>query len=188
LKIVTAPPGAGKTEELKRLIEESLERGISPYLIFATTFAREAAKEISNRVGGDVSVRTNHGTGFWIIRLVRQTRGEPVPRIITANRSLSLIERIIKERNLKFTEPKQVLDDLANVRERGGRIDAIHPTSRQVIDMYTQVLAQENLLDFTSILSEAERELDDPDLRNFLQGIRVYVDEGQDSAPRSVLS
>jgi DNA helicase-2/ATP-dependent DNA helicase PcrA len=47
------------------------------------------------------------------------------------------------------------------------------------------ILKADNLLDFTGILDEARRELENPDLREFLRGQRVFVDEGQDVNPQT---
>jgi superfamily I DNA/RNA helicase len=185
LKIISAPPGSGKTRRLVAEIEGRIREGVSPYTIIATTFARESAKEIARRLGGEVSIRTNHGLGYWLVRLARQARGEAVPRVISEARSISIIERAIRELDLKFIEPKQVMDDLANVRERGGKVEALHPLSRQVAARYTAILAAENLLDFVGILEEARKELADPELKEFLRGQRVFVDEGQDINPRT---
>jgi len=185
LKIISAPPGSGKTRRLVAEIEARIKEGVSPYTIIATTFTRESAKEIARRLGGEVSIRTNHGLGYWLVRLARQARGEPVPRVLSEARSLSIIERAIKELDLRFIEPKQVMADLANVRERGGKVEALHPLSRQVAARYTTILAAENLLDFVSILEEARKELANPELKEFLRGQRIFVDEGQDINPRT---
>ena len=50
---------------------------------------------------------------------------------------------------------------------------------------YQAILKADNLLDFTGILDEARRELEDPDLREFLRGLRLFVDEGQDVNPHT---
>ncbi|MGB2894907.1 MAG: UvrD-helicase domain-containing protein, partial [Anaerolineales bacterium] len=121
MQLITAPPGAGKTRRLVSEIKERLEEGVSPYTIIATTFTREAAKEISKRLGNEVPIRTLHGLGHWLIRLARQTRGDRLPRIISEDKSLAIMERAIKELDAKYIEPRQALDDMARVRERGGR-------------------------------------------------------------------
>jgi superfamily I DNA/RNA helicase len=91
MQLITAPPGAGKTRRLVSEIKERLEGGVSPYIIIATTFTREAAKEISERLGNEVPIRTLHGLGHWLIRLARQTRGDRLPRIISEDKSLAIM-------------------------------------------------------------------------------------------------
>ncbi len=185
MQLITAPPGAGKTRRLVSEIQERLEGGVSPYMIIATTFTREAAKEISKRLGNEVPIRTLHGLGHWLIRLARQTRGDRLPRIISEDKSLAIMERAIKELDAKYIEPRQALDDMARVRERGGRVDALHPVVHEIINRYKTILKVDNLLDFTGILDEARRELENPDLREFLRGQRVLIDEGQDVNPHT---
>jgi DNA helicase-2/ATP-dependent DNA helicase PcrA len=185
MQLITAPPGAGKTRRLVSDIQERLQQGVSPYTIIATTFTREAAREISDRLGNEVPIRTLHGLGHWIIRLSRQTRGERVPRIVSEDKSLAIMERAIKELDAKYIEPRQALDDMARVRERGGRQEALHPRVQEIIGRYMTILRADNLLDFTGLLDEARRELESPDLREFLRGQRVFVDEGQDVNPQT---
>jgi DNA helicase-2/ATP-dependent DNA helicase PcrA len=185
MRLVTAPPGAGKTRRLVSDIQERLQEGVFPYSIIATTFTREAAKEIAERLGGEVPIRTLHGLGYWLIRLSRQTRGEVVPRVISEDKSLSVMERAVKELDVKFVEPRQALEDMARVRERGGRPESLHPLVQQVISRYLAILRADNQLDFTGILDEAQRELQNPDLQEFLRGQRVFVDEGQDLNPQT---
>lgn len=183
MKLVTAGPGAGKTKRLVSEIQERLDQGISPYTVIATTFTREAAREIEERLGGEVSIRTLHGLAYWIIRLSRQSRGDAVPRVISEERAFALMERASKELDIKFMEPRQVLDDLARTRERGGKIEALHPQAQAAIERYFHILSSENLLDFTGLLDEAKRELEDPELRQYFGGYRIFVDEAQDVSP-----
>ena len=185
MQLITAPPGAGKTRRLVSEVQERLNEGVSPYTIIATTFTREAAREISERLGNEVPIRTLHGLGHWLIRLARQTRGDRLPRILSEDKSLSIMERAIKELDAKYIEPRQALDDMARVRERGGREESLHPVVHEIINRYKTILKADNLLDFTGILGEARRELENPDLRAFLRGQRIFVDESQDVNPQT---
>lgn len=183
MKLVTAGPGAGKTKRLVFEIQKRLDQGISPYTIIATTFTREAAREIEDRLGGEVAIRTLHGLAYWIIRLSRQSRGDAVPRVISDERAAALMERASKELDIKYMEPRQVLEDLARTREKGGKIEALHPQAQGAIERYFRILSSENLLDFTGLLDEAKRELENPELRQFFRGQRIFVDESQDINP-----
>jgi len=185
MQLITAPPGAGKTQRLVSEIQERLQQGISPYMILATTFTREAAREIAGRLGDEVPIRTLHGLGHWLIRLARQTRGDRLPRIVSEDGSLAIMERAIKELDVRYIEPRQALDDMARVRERGGREETLHPAVLEVIERYRAILKADNLLDFTGILDEARRELESPELREFLSGLCIFVDEGQDVNPHT---
>lgn len=185
MHLITAPPGAGKTRRLVCSIQERLSEGVSPYMIIATTFTREAAREIAERLGNEVPIRTLHGLGHWLIRLAYQTRGEGAPRVISEDKSLAVMERAIKELDVKYVEPRQALADMARVRERGGREETLHPLVQRVIGRYMAILEADRLLDFTGILDGARRELKNPDLREFLRGQRIFVDEGQDLNPQT---
>jgi len=183
MKLITGAPGAGKTNRLVTEIRGRLAKGVSPYVILATTFSRQAALEISERLEGEVPVRTIHGTGYWLMRLARNARGEQVPTVISEDKTLALIDRATMELGVKYVEPRQVMQDMERIRSRGGKFEALHPQVQQVIHRYFQILHAENLVDFTGILEECVKELENPDLCEFLKGIHVFVDEGQDVNP-----
>lgn len=187
MKLITGGPGAGKTRRLVSEIQERLDRGVSPYTIIATTFTREAAREIEHRLGEEVAIRTLHGLAYWIIRLSRQARGDALPRVISQERAAALMDRASKEVDIKFIEPRQVLEDLARTREKGGKMEALHPQAQAAIERYFRILSSENLLDFTGLLDEAKKELENVELREYLKGQRIFVDESQDGAPRGAL-
>ncbi len=183
MKLITGGPGSGKTQRLVEEIRGRLKAGVSPYMIMATTFSRQAAAEIARRLGGDVPVRTVHGAAYWLIRITRRARGERVPKVISEDRALVVMERAAKEVGAKFLEPAAVVQDMERVRSQGGGFEALHPQAQEMIERYFQILGAENLLDFTAILEEARRELQDPELRSFLGGMHLFVDEGQDLNP-----
>ncbi|MGA9532934.1 MAG: ATP-dependent helicase [Anaerolineales bacterium] len=183
MKLITGGPGSGKTQRLVDEVEARLKDGVSPYLLLATTFSRQAAAEISRRLGGDVAVKTVHGTAYWLIRLARKARGDQVPKVISEDESLKMMERAAKEVGARFLEPQAVIQDMERIRAKGGRFEMLHPQAQEMIQRYFQNLAAENSIDFTGILEAAREELEDPKLRSFLQGLRLFVDEGQDLNP-----
>ncbi|MGA9531515.1 MAG: ATP-dependent helicase [Anaerolineales bacterium] len=183
MKLITGGPGSGKTQRLVDEIKSRLQAGVSPYMLLAATFSRQAAAEISERLGGDVAVRTVHGTAYWLIRLARRARGDRVPRVISEDESLVMMERAAQEIGAVFLEPQAVVQDMEHIRGRGGKFEALHPQAQEMIQRYFQILAAENLLDFTGILEAARQEIEAPDLRAFLQGMHLFVDEGQDLNP-----
>lgn len=127
MKLITGAPGAGKTNRLVSEIHQRLLHGVSPYTILATTFSRQAAREITDRVGGDVPVRTIHGMAYWLIRLARQARGVKVPQVISEDRALSFMERAAKELDIRFIEPRQAMMDMERIRALGGEIRCAAP-------------------------------------------------------------
>src|SRR5512138_1777700 len=113
MQLILAPPGAGKTHSLVEQINDLLDSGVSPYRILATTFSREGARELSERLGGDVTVRTVHSLAWWVIRIARRARGERLPQILPPEEALPLIERAIQRVGAKFVEPAQVQTEMA---------------------------------------------------------------------------
>jgi len=180
-----AGPGAGKTNHLVQSVMEKLEQGASPFLMLATTFSRQAAQEIEARLEEEVPVRTIHGMAYWLLRLAKRGRGEQAPRILTPQQVRLLVERAILETQAKFIEVEQVLEAQERVRAHGTRVEHLHPQIRAVCARYDQILAAEHRIDFTGILQAAARELADPELRDFLVGMHIWIDEVQDVNPIS---
>ena len=178
-----AGPGAGKTNNLVQSILKRLNMGESPFMMLATTFSRQAAQEIEERLDEEVPVRTIHGMGYWILRLARKARGDKVPRIITDQKVRALVERAIQEVQAKFIEIEQVIEAQERVRSHGTKFEHLHPQIQEVCTRYNQILVAENMIDFTGILQEAAREMTDPGLLSFLKGLNIWVDEGQDINP-----
>jgi len=183
MNLINGGPGSGKTQRLVDEIQARLDDGVSPHMLLATTFSRQAAAEISRRLGGDVAVKTVHGTAYWLIRLARKARGDQVPRVISDDESLKVMERAAKKVGAKFLEPQAVIQDMERIRAQGGRFEVLHPQAQEMIQCYLQNLAADKLIDFTGILEMAREELEDPNLRSFLRGMRLFVDEGQDLNP-----
>ncbi len=183
MNLINGGPGSGKTQRLVDEIQARLDDGVSPHMLLATTFSRQAAAEISRRLGGDVAVKTVHGTAYWLIRLARKARGDQVPRVISEDESLKVMERAAKKVGAKFLEPQAVIQDMERIRAQGGRFEVLHPQAQEMIQCYLQNLAADKLIDFTGILEMAREELEDPNLRSFLRGMRLFVDEGQDLNP-----
>lgn len=183
MKLIVAPPGAGKTRTLVEQINQEITDGVSPYRILATTFSREGARELSERLGGDVTVRTVHSAALWVLRIASRARGERPPQVLPADKAALLLERAMREVDAKFIELPQAQAEIAYVRERGGAITALHPTVARIAERYFQLLREENLIDFTGILEAARRELADAELQAFLRGMHLFVDEAQDLNP-----
>ncbi len=185
MKLILAPPGAGKTRLLVEHVQQLLEGGVSPFRIMATTYSREGARELSERLGEDVPVRTVHSLALWVVRVTARARGSAAPRVISAEQAQLYMERAVQaavaeQAGAKFVEPGQVLSELAAVRERGISLDGLHPASRAVAEHYLRLLQEEHRMDFTGILEQARAELQDSDFQNFIGGLHLLVDEGQD--------
>lgn len=183
MRVIIGAPGSGKTQRLVDEIRDRLAEGVSPYMILATTFSRQAAREIAERLDDEVMVRTIHGLAYWLIRLARRARGEKVPKVISEDQALSTLERAAEEVGVPFFDPRQTLREMEILRARGRAFHKLHPEVLRAIHRYFRILQEENLIDFTGLLEVCRSELEDPELRSFLGGMHVFVDEGQDLNP-----
>jgi ATP-dependent DNA helicase Rep len=185
MNLYIAPPGGGKTGRLVATIGDALAQGVPPYAIVATTFTRQAAAEISERLGGEVMVRTLHGLGYWLLRLACRAREQAPPRVLAAEESLAAMSEVLAGLHVPFVEPEQALGDLERMRSLGVPEGLVHPQVRDAIRGYRRLLASRGQVDFGGLLEGGRAALEDPDLCAYLAGVRVHVDEGQDVCPHS---
>ncbi len=78
---VVAPAGSGKTTVLVERVRELLRRGAPPEQILCTTFDRDAAVELGERLRTagitTVEARTVHSVGRWILAEEHMLPGQP---------------------------------------------------------------------------------------------------------------
>lgn len=185
MNLYIAPPGGGKTGRLVTSIGAALAQGVPPYGILATTFTRQAAGEISERLGGEVMVRTLHGLGYWLLRLACRAQNRAAPLVLAAEESLEAMTEVLAELRFPFVEPERALADLDRMRSFGVPETLLHPQVREALDGYRRRLASRGQVDFGGLLEGGRAALADPDLRAYLAGLQVHVDEGQDLCPHS---
>ena len=184
MDLIIAGPGAGKTASLVSRIEDLLHNGVSSYLIRPFTFSREAAIEISQRLGGDIAVQTNHSFALSVIKLARSTRGEAIPRIVTDDKQEELFQRAITETDSNI-DVKKLKDLLDKCRQNGIQLTALEPAVQRAAQQYFRILHAENMVDFTSLLEVANQELTSDMVRDLFAGLHILVDEGQDTNPHN---
>ena len=189
-RLTLAGPGAGKTQDLTDQINARLKGGMNPYSILAITFSRRAAGVITERTKGKVEGHTFHGFANWVIRLGCSTRGEDPPEIIVDKEQDELIKKAIESVDYDFLELEEVKHALSRIRVLNVPREAIRPQVAEAADRYLEMLDAEKKVDFTRILERGARELRNPRVREQITSLykAVYIDEGQDSAPRGVLS
>ncbi len=189
-RLTLAGPGAGKTQDLTDQINARLKSGTNPYSILAITFSRRAAGVITERTGSSVEGHTFHGFANWLIRLGCSIRGKEPPDIIVDKEQDKLIKRAIMDVNSEFLELEEVKHALSRMRVMNVPREALRPQVVEAADRYLALLDEQNLVDFTRILERGAQEIQNPCVREQIKSLyqAVYIDEGQDCAPRGVLS
>jgi len=188
-RLTLAGPGAGKTQDLTDQINTRLKGGMNPYSILAITFSRRAAGVITERTRSSVEGHTFHGFANWLIRLGCSIQGKEPPEIIVDKDVDALIKTAITDVDNGFLELEEVKHALARMRVMNVPREALRPQVVEAADRYLKLLEDRNLVDFTRILELGARELCSPRIREQVRNLykAVYIDEGQDSAPRGVL-
>jgi len=113
-EIIVAGAGAGKTEYLRRSIEDTLASGVPPEAILALTFSTRAAAELRERVarstGARVTATTVHSLGLSLLRahgdLLGFRVGRRQPRVLSESAREALWEKAEGDRQ-RFQELKR---------------------------------------------------------------------------------
>jgi DNA helicase-2/ATP-dependent DNA helicase PcrA len=204
--LVVAGAGAGKTKTITHRIVNLIRSGVKPEQILAVTFTNKAAKEMRERIIGEIKkntqgqdsipfVSTFHSLGVYIIkenaRFLGLTRHFT---ILDEGDATSLIKDIIKEIGIdpKMYDPKKIKNIIS--REKGkfthledyaekessvlGRIVA------QVWNLYEKQKIKENSLDFDDLLLKATKLLKEKEeiRKNYQEKwTHIHIDEYQDT-------
>lgn len=204
--LVVAGAGAGKTKTITHRIVNLIKNGITPDKILAVTFTNKAAKEMRERIIGEIRkstegqdsipfVSTFHSLGVYIIkenaRFLGLTRHFT---ILDEGDATGLIKDIIKEIGIdpKMYDPKKIKNIIS--REKGkfthledyaekesstlGRIVA------QVWGLYEKQKMKENSLDFDDLLLKTAKLLKEKEeIRKSYQEkwTHIHIDEYQDT-------
>lgn len=166
--LVMAGAGSGKTKVLTSRIVYMIENGIWPSNILAITFTNKAAKEMRERVSNIVGetkafIGTFHSFGVKVIRENAECFGlTPNFSIIDSDDALSIIKKIIKDRNLsskKFSANyiRNRISFLKNEMLSEKEIDTTMntPIDKIVVSIYKEyenVLYKSNAVDFDDLL------------------------------------
>lgn len=166
--LVMAGAGSGKTKVLTSRIVYMIENGIWPSNILAITFTNKAAKEMRDRVSNIVGetkafIGTFHSFGVKVIRENAESLGlTPNFSIIDSDDALSIIKKIIKEKNLdtkKFSANyiRNRISFLKNEMLSEKEMDTTMntPIDKIVVSIYKEyenVLYKSNAVDFDDLL------------------------------------
>ncbi len=203
--LILAGAGSGKTNVLVHRISYLIEEcGISPFNILAITFTNKAANEMRDRIinmigekGAYIWARTFHSACLQILRFEAEHTSLNANFVIyDTSDQLSIIKRILKERNLDadYLKPSSVLSNIShlkntyfdlaeaiNLYEKNG---ALPETILDVIREYQKTLQNNNAIDFDDILCMTVKLFKEhPDILDHYQDRFQYimVDEYQDT-------
>jgi len=198
---IVAPAGSGKTTVLCERVRELLRRGTPPEQILCTTFNRDAAAELRDRLDAagiaTVEARTFHSVGAWILREERLLQGKP------RNLSLGQWKRLcaMAQREVgEWIDPADAATAVSNAKlgllatpREYEQLAPPTPEGRAIAAIYRRYQADLDASgdhDFDDQLMLAVRALrSDPMLRARWQRrfTRVLVDEYQDIEPAQEL-
>jgi len=168
--LVMAGAGSGKTKVLTTRIAHMIESGIKDYNILAITFTNKAAKEMKERVNsivGEINsfIGTFHSFGLRIIRENYMYLGlDRNFTIIDSDDVLSIIKRILKEKNLdpKHYSPYYIRNKISFIKSQMLSNEEIEKYFNTEIDIvakevfyeYDNKMAINNSVDFDDLLSK----------------------------------
>ncbi|MBP9478561.1 MAG: UvrD-helicase domain-containing protein [Sebaldella sp.] len=201
--LILAGAGSGKTRTVTYRIAHMIrEKGISPLNILALTFTNKAAKEMKERaeslVGNDVhnlQISTFHSFSVRLLRIYGDRLGYGSNfNIYDTDDQKSLINKIMKELNIQDdTTPGKVATRISKLKEKGidskrleEEVDIKVPSNRAfcaIFKRYEEVLKSSNSMDFSDLILNANKVLDDPVVLERVQDRYRYiiVDEYQDT-------
>lgn len=202
--LILAGAGSGKTRTVTYRIAHMIkEKNISPLNILALTFTNKAAREMKERaeelIGEENSynlvVSTFHSFAVRILKTYSERIGYGKNfNIYDVDDQKSIITKIKKEMNIKDDiAPGRIANRISKLKEDGVGLDEVSrqldlkiPANRLFYDIYKkydEVLKANNAMDFSDLLLNARRLLDDKYVLDIIQNRYQYivVDEYQDT-------
>ena len=202
--LILAGAGSGKTRTVTYRIAHMIkEKNISPLNILALTFTNKAAREMKERaeelIGEENSynlvVSTFHSFAVRILKTYSERIGYGRNfTIYDVDDQKSIITKIKKEMNIKDDiAPGRIANRISKLKEDGVGLDEVSrqldlkiPANRLFYDIYKkydEVLKANNAMDFSDLLLNARRLLDDKYVLDIIQNRYQYivVDEYQDT-------
>lgn len=202
--LILAGAGSGKTRTVTYRIAHMIkEKNISPLNILALTFTNKAAREMKERaeelIGEENSynlvVSTFHSFAVRILKTYSERIGYGRNfNIYDVDDQKSIITKIKKEMNIKDDiAPGRIANRISKLKEDGvglnevsRQLDLKIPANRLFYDIYKkydEVLKANNAMDFSDLLLNARRLLDDKYVLDIIQNRYQYivVDEYQDT-------
>ncbi|HDI78736.1 MAG TPA: hypothetical protein ENF54_03750 [Desulfobacteraceae bacterium] len=198
--LIVAGPGTGKTFTLAHRISSFLiSQEASPSQILALTFTRKAAEEMRQRITEIVKIRdirglyvnTFHGFCADILKENSKILSLPDPFIICNERlSEEILKDIVRERCKEAKKRQRLLKEFipSRIRLSKGKVD-IGKDVKDLIDLYTERLRENSMLDFVDLEIETVRLLKKREIsKRYAERFPyIFVDEYQDTNPLQVL-
>ncbi len=203
--LILAGAGSGKTRTVTyRMAHMIKERGISPLNILALTFTNKAAKEMKERaeelIGAEAQnlvVSTFHAFSVRLLKMYAERVGyDRNFNIYDVDDQKSIINKIKKEMNLgdnDSTKPGALANRISKLKEEGIGVEKLdqyfdlkisaNRIFSQIYQSYNETLKKNNAMDFSDLLVNARKLLDD---RYVLERVQerykyIMVDEYQDT-------
>ncbi|MGH7249456.1 MAG: ATP-dependent helicase [Minisyncoccia bacterium] len=202
--LIVAGAGAGKTKTITHRIVNLIKNGVVPNKILAVTFTNKAAKEMRERILGEIKksasglgeedgspfIATFHSLGVYIIKENARLLGHTKYfTILDEGDSTSLVKETLKELGIdpKQYDPKKIKNIisrekgkftyLANYAEReGGGTNSLGKIVAGVWNLYEKKKMKENALDFDDLLLKATKLLkDNEEVRKLYQEKWEYI-------------
>lgn len=201
--LILAGAGSGKTRTITYRIAYMIqELGISPYSILAVTFTNKAAKEMRERVenligedGKRAMISTFHSFGLRLLRVYSKIVGyDSNFTIYDTDDQKKVVKGIMKQlviKNKDLTEGK-IVSRISKLKEDGISPEEYEKEHRfesdaniiyEVYKRYNQTLKENNGMDFSDILTNTYKLLENGEVLEKLQEKFKYimVDEYQDT-------
>ena len=201
--LILAGAGSGKTRTITYRIAYMIqELGISPYSILAVTFTNKAAKEMRERVenligedGKRAMISTFHSFGLRLLRVYSKIVGyDSNFTIYDTDDQKKVVKGIMKQlviKNKDLTEGK-IVSRISKLKEDGISPEEYEKDHRfesdaniiyEVYKRYNQTLKENNGMDFSDILTNTYKLLENGEVLEKLQEKFKYimVDEYQDT-------
>ena len=200
--LTLAGPGSGKTRTLTERTGRLIRGGVPPASILCITFTNKARDEMRQRIRGafgapaeKVFISNFHGLcGMILRRLGRPLGYDERLTMVDSDDQVDLILQIARKRGLEATKPAARMMAFAanDWRENLGGPDDLLRVARgrfkeaelRVIERYVATLRERNQCDFSGLLSETVRLLEEhPEPRERLSSKFkfIQVDEFQDT-------
>lgn len=201
--LILAGAGSGKTRTITYRIAYMIqELGISPYSILAVTFTNKAAKEMRERVenligedGKRAMISTFHSFGLRLLRVYSKIIGyDSNFTIYDTDDQKKVVKGIMKQlviKNKDLTEGK-IVSRISKLKEDGISPEEYEKDHRfepdaniiyEIYKRYNQTLKENNGMDFSDILTNTYKLLENGEVLEKLQEKFKYimVDEYQDT-------
>ena len=202
--LILAGAGSGKTRTVTYRIAHMIkEKGISPLNIMALTFTNKAAKEMKERAealigpdANDLVVSTFHSFSVRLLKTYSDRIGYGRNfNIYDVDDQKTIINKIKKDMNIKNDDisPAKIAGRISKLKEQGigieeleEQIDTRIPANRifrDIYQKYDETLKANNAMDFSDLLLNAKKLLEDPYVLERVQDRYRYivVDEYQDT-------